>query len=154
MPHDCPIVKTSLAVGFGTKGLPEAFLCHRGRDHRSVPLTPEFPYEDAQFEVVMLDGAAVSRASVREAHRVLRPEGHLYFIVPEKTRSQVGFTMPDIYSIVRDGFSIVGLERPAWWRFGRNGRTLTIAARKQTWRTYRGLGRGEIVTHSLFARSK
>ena len=147
-------VKTSLAVGFPEGRLPEAFVRYRGREHRSIPVSAEFPYEDSQFEVVLLDGSAVSAVTVREAHRVLRPDGRLFFIVPEKTRQQDGFALPDVYSIVRDGFNIIETERPPWWLFGCRGHTLTITARKKTWKSYKGLGCRNLSYHSLFASTK
>lgn len=129
-------VRTSLEVGFADAGEPPKFAGFRGREWRAIPLAAEFPYEDAQFEVVMMDGGAVSRASVKEAHRVLRPEGLLLFSVPAKTKKQEGYTLPDIYAIVREGFNIVGLERPAWWRFwSGSGAVLTIHARKKNWKS-------------------
>lgn len=134
-------VRTSLEVGFPENGLPERFLKYRGRAYRVIPLQAEFPFEDAQFEVVMMDGRAVSAKAVKEAHRVLRPNGRLFFVVPEKTVKQDGFTLPEIYSIVRSGFNIVSVERPAWWLFGTRGRTMTISAQKKAWKhltnTYR-----------------
>lgn len=133
--------RTSLEVGFPDGVLPETFADLRGQQTRAIGNLPEFPYENGQFDVVLMDGAAVSPASVKEAHRVLKPEGRLFFIVPEKTKSQDGFTLPDIYSIVRGGFNITGLTRPAWWFFGRRGRTFTICATKKNWKnlsnTYR-----------------
>ena len=107
----------------------------RGREWRAIDAVAEFPFEDGQFDVVMMDGAAVSRATVRESHRVLRPEGRLVFSVPEKTKSQDGLTLPDVYSLVRDGFNIIEAERPPWWCFRRTGRTLSICAQKKNWRT-------------------
>ena len=144
-------VKTSLEVGFHPEGLPDSLLRYRGRDYRSIPVSAEFPYEDAQFEVVMLEGTAVSEETVCEAHRVLRPDGRLFFIVPEKTRKQEGFTMPDIYSIVREGFNIVDVGRPPWWAFGTRGHTLSIVARKKAWKPYKGLDCRHLTTHALFA---
>ena len=132
-------VRTSLEVGFDGGDLPERFAHLRGREWRSIGVTCEFPYEDAQFEVVVMAGGAVSRARVKEAHRVLRPEGSLYFSVPEKTGSEPGYTLPDIYAIVREGFNIVGLERSKWWwRFLRRRPTLTIHARKKHWKSLNG----------------
>ena len=128
-------VRTSLEVGFSEGNLPEAFVSLRGQQTRAIGNLPEFPYENAQFDIVLMDGSAVSAASVREAHRVLRPEGRLFFIGPEKTKKQDGFTLPDVYSIVRSGFNITELTRPAWWFFGRRGRTLTICATKKNWKT-------------------
>ena len=134
-------IHTSLEVGFTDGSLPERFIRYRGQASRSVGNVPELPYEDAQFEVVMMSGDAVSRKSVKEAHRVLRPEGCLFFTVPEKTNRQTGFSLPEIYSVVREGFNIIAVERPAWWRFGWSGRTITICAQKKNWRaltnTYR-----------------
>lgn len=147
-------IRTSLEVGFPEGGLPEKLIRYRGKDSRCIPVSVEFPYEDAQFEVVMLEGAAVNSATVREAHRVLRPEGHLFFIVPEQTHKQCGFTMPDIYSIVRDGFNIVGLERPPWWRFGACGHTLFITACKKAWKSHKKLDCSNLRVHSLFSGSK
>lgn len=136
-------IRTSLEVGFPEGGPGERLLAYRGREFRSIPLKDRFPYADAQFEVVLMQASAVNRASVKEAHRVLCPEGRLYFTVPEKTKKQDGFTLPEIYSIVREGFNIVEVERPAWWLFGTRGRTITICAQKKNWRahvnTYRPL---------------
>lgn len=128
-------VRTSLEVGFAGPDLPQRYAALRGREWRAIGAVDEFPFEDAQFDVVIMDGAAVSRARVREAHRVLRPEGRLFFTVAEKTKGQGGYSLPDIYSIVRDGFNITGVERPAWWFFRRGGRTLSICAGKKNWRT-------------------
>ena len=135
MPH-LKDIRTSLEVGFPENGVPEAFLRYRGKVMRTIEAVTEFPFEDAQFEVVLMDGAAVSAARVREAHRVLRPDGRLFFVVPEKVKEQdEGYTLPEIYSLVRCGFNIVDVERPHWWTFGRRGRTLTICAQKETWKT-------------------
>ena len=135
MPHLTDI-RTSLEVGFPENGLPEAFLRYRGRETRAIGAVTEFPYEDAQFEVVLMDGAAVSAARVKEAHRVLRPEGRLFFVVPEKVKAQdEGYTLPEIYSMVRCGFNIVDVGRPHWWIFGCRRRTLTICAQKKNWKT-------------------
>ena len=128
-------VRASLEVGFPEGVLPEAFAHLRGQQTRAIGGMPEFPYENAQFDVVLMDGSAVSLKSVKEAHRVLKPEGRLYFIVPEKTKAQDGFTLPDVYSIVRGGFNIMDVARPPWWLFGRRGRTLTICAKKKNWKT-------------------
>ena len=128
-------VRTSLEVGFAGAKPPDglAHLC--GRERRAIDAVDEFPFEDRQFEVVLLHARAVSPKAVKEAHRVLKPEGRLCFVVPERTGSQPGYTMPEIYSIVRDGFNIVGVERPPWWFLRRRGRTLSICARKKNWRT-------------------
>lgn len=129
-------VRTSLEVGF-PDGTPPARFAHlRGRVWRRADRADALPFEDAQFEVVLLAGPSVSRQAVKEAHRVLKPDGRLCFSVPEKTRAQPdGLSLPDVYSIVRDGFHIVGVERPDRWRFWRRGRTLTICAKKKNWKT-------------------
>ena len=127
-------VRTSLEVGFPGGTLPEAFVKFRGRQTRVVGNVAEFPYEDRQFEVVLMSGDAVSAKSVKEAHRVLKPEGRLFFTVDEKTKSQDGFTLPDIYSIVRGGFNITELTRPRWCFLLRRRRTLTICATKKNWK--------------------
>jgi len=145
MPELKPNVRTSLEVGYPEGTLPLQFVRYRGRVTRSIGAMPEFPFENAQFEVVMLEGGSVSRASVKEAHRVLRPDGRLFFIVDEKTSRQPGYTMPEIYALVRDGFDIRSVVRPPWWRFGRRGRTFTICAVKKNWRTYKSLtGNGSL----------
>ena len=128
-------VRTSLEVGFDGAELPARFARLRGREWRSIGAVDEFPFEDGQFEVVLLAAGAVSRKTVRESHRVLRPEGRLFFTVPEKSGSQGGYTLPEIYSLVRDGFNIVEVERPRWRFLFRRGRTLTICAQKKNWRT-------------------
>ena len=133
-------VRTSLEVGFsGSDAMPERFAHLRGREWRAIAALDEFPYEDAQFEVVVMAGSAVTRERVKEAHRVLRPEGSLYFMVPEKSGNEPGYTLPDIYAIVREGFNIVGLERPAWWRFwSGSGANFTIRALKKNWKSLGG----------------
>jgi len=139
--HQLKDVRTSLEVGFSEGRIPDAFVRYRGRDTRAIGAVTSFPYEDGQFDVVLMDGSAVSDARIKEAHRVLRPEGCLFFSVPAKTKKQEGYTLPDIYSVVRHGFNIVDLERPHWWLFGLGGRRLTICAKKKTWKkltnTYR-----------------
>ena len=127
-------IRTSLEVGFPEGNLPEAFVRFRGKQTRSIGALAEFPYENGQFDVVLMDGGAVSAKTVREAHRVLRPEGRLFFTVPERTKKQEGYTLPDIYSIVREGFNITDVTRPAWWFFGSRGRTISICATKKAWK--------------------
>lgn len=128
-------IRTSLEVGFPEGALPEAFARFRGRQTRSIGVLNEFPFEDAQFDTVLMDGGAVSAKTVKEAHRVLRPDGQLFFSVPERTKKQGGYTLPELYSIVREGFNITEITRPAWWFFGMRGRTITICATKKAWKT-------------------
>lgn len=137
MPQLSP-ARTGLDVGFDGAGIPECFAPLKGGAWRSIPGAKEFPFEDSQFEVVILSAAVVNLTTVKESHRVLKPDGMLYFIVPEKSARQDGFTMPEIYAIVREGYNIVGVERPKWWKFGLGGRTLTISARKKNWRSLSG----------------
>ena len=66
-------IRTSLEVGFPGGTLPEAFANLRGRESRVIGNVAEFPYEDHQFDVVLMSGDAVSAQSVKEAHRVLKP---------------------------------------------------------------------------------
>lgn len=128
-------VRTSLEVGFPGGTLPEAFANLRGRQTRAIGNVAEFPYEDRQFDVVLMSGDAVSAKSVKEAHRVLKSEGRLFFTVDERTKSQAGYTLPDIYSIVRGGFNITELTRPRWCFLLRRRRTLTICATKKNWKS-------------------
>lgn len=136
--HQLKTARTGLDVGFDGAEIPAAFAALKGGTWRSIPAADEFPFEDAQFEAVVLHASVVSFASVREAHRVLRPDGYLYFVVPEKTVRQDGFAMPDIYAIVREGYNIVDLERPRWRWFGRSIRTFTICAQKKNWKCLKG----------------
>ena len=136
--HPIKEIRTSLSVGFPNGELPPKFAGLRGHENRAIPCLPEFPFEDAQFDVVLMDGSVVSRSSVKEAHRVLRPSGELHFIVPEKSGSGEGMSLPDIYAIVRYGFNITGLERPKWWKFGFGDRTITVCACKKNWKAMTG----------------
>jgi len=135
MPELKRTIRTSLEVGFPESGPPAELVKYRGRQTRAVAATTELPFDDSQFEVVLLDASAVGRPMVKEAHRVLVPDGELRFIVPERTSKQEGMTLPEVYSVVRDGFNIVGLVRSPWWLFGIGGRKLTICARKKNWKT-------------------
>jgi len=99
----------------------------------------EMPFDDHQFEVVVLSAALLSGdrertdAVVRETHRILQGGGCLVFSVDE-AGSGVGFNQRGIYDLLRNGFDVVGLKRPPWWKFGAAGRTLTVCARRKTWR--------------------
>ena len=99
----------------------------------------EMPFDDHQFEVVVLSAALLSgdRARtdtvVRETHRILQGGGCLVFSVDEAA-SGAGFSERGIYDLLREGFDVVGLKRPPWWKFGAAGRTLTVCARRKTWR--------------------
>ena len=130
-------VRSGLDVGFGDAAVSESLRALRGGIWMSIGREAQFPFEDAQFEVVVMDGAMVSRESIREANRVLIPDGCLFFTVPEKTRKQAGYTPPEIYRMIREGFNILSVSRPKWWRFGRDGRTLTVCAQKKAWREHK-----------------
>lgn len=131
-------VRTSLEVGFANGALPSALAAYRGRAWRRADGAGSLPFEDSQFEVVMLAAGSVSRQAAKEAHRVLRPDGCLRFVVPERTRRQPGWTLPEVYSAVRDGFHIVEAVRTApWWAFWRRRRELEICARKKAWKSLR-----------------
>ena len=129
-----PNVRTSLEVGFPGGELPEKYLPLRGRANRAIAAADSFPFEDAQFEAVMMDGSAVNAQSVREAHRVLRPSGRLYFTVPERTGAKAGFTLKDIYTLLRYGYNLIEVQRTPWWAFWTRSRTLAICAEKKNWR--------------------
>ena len=100
----------------------------------------EMPFEDHPFEVVVLSAALLSgnraraEAVVRETHRILQGGGCLVFSVDE-SGSGSGFSQRGVYDLLRDGFDVVGLKRPPWWKFGAAGRTLTVCARRKTWRS-------------------
>ena len=131
-------VRCGLDVGYGDEDVSRALRELRGGVWMSIDARTDFPFEDQQFEVVVMNGACVSRAVVREANRVLRPDGCLFFAVPERTRAQDGFTLPEIYRTIREGFDILSVRRPKWWFFRRTGRTLTVCARKKAWREHKG----------------
>ena len=99
----------------------------------------EMPFDDHQFEVVVLSAALLSgdraraEAIVRETHRILQGGGCLVFSVDE-SGSGSGFNQRGVYDLLKEGFDVVGLKRPPWWKFGAAGRTLTVCARRKTWR--------------------
>ncbi|MBO7482934.1 MAG: methyltransferase domain-containing protein [Kiritimatiellae bacterium] len=132
-------VRCGLDVGFGDEDVSRTLRDFRGGVWMSIDARAEFPFEDEQFEIVVMNGEVVSREVVREANRVLRPEGCLLFTVAERTGSQEGFTLPALYRTIREGFDILAVRRPKWWFFRRTGRTLTVCARKKAWREHKGL---------------
>lgn len=145
-------IRSGLAVGFADAAVADALRGLRGGVWLTDPGTGALPFEDEQFEVVVMDGAAVSRESVREANRVLRPEGSLYFAVPERTGAQEGYTQPEVYRMIREGFDILSVRRPRWWFLRRRGRTLTVCARKKAWHEHRGLIREGMLTFTPFRK--
>ena len=133
---DLKEVRTSLEVGFASGDLPEKFLRYRGRATRSLEKCAEFPYEDAQFQVVMISPSVFSEESIREVHRVLRDEGWLIFEFCEKEMLSKGYkSVSDIFSIVKSGFNIVEIERSSWWQRLRGEGIVVVFAQKKRWRT-------------------
>ncbi len=100
----------------------------------------ELPFEDHQFEVVLLAASLFAQSRprldmlVREVHRILQGGGCLFFTVDEAATGGAGWTQRAIYELLRNGFDVVELKRPPWWRFGTAGRTLTVCARRKNWR--------------------
>ncbi len=130
-------IRAGLVVGF-TDNTMELLKSHRPGVWMREPLSKDFPYDDLQFDVVVLHSSGVSRECVREANRVLKPEGCLFFTVNERTGKQDGYSAPEIYRLVREGFDIVELDKPKWWSFGLSGKTFTVCARKKAWREHKG----------------
>ena len=137
-------------MGFADPAERDGLAALRGGDWRQVGAGGEFPYEDAQFDIVVIDRSALKRECVREAHRVLRPNGCLVFTVPERNGRQDGYDLPAIYAVVRDGFDILGLRRSPRWPFVRRGRMLTVCARKKAWKNYKGFVRDGSLPFSPF----
>ena len=100
----------------------------------------ELPFEDHQFDVVLLAAALFAQSRqrlgmlVREVHRILQGGGRLFFTVDEVSKDGIGWTQRAVYELLRDGFDVVELKRPPWWKFGTAGRTLTVCARRKNWR--------------------
>lgn len=149
-------IRTSLAVGFAEGAIPPRFENLRGRASRAIPAQPVFPYEDSQFDVVLMAHTCVSRALVKEANRVLKPSGLLCFQVFEKSAASGAgcFTLPEVYSLLRDGFNIIGLERKPWWCFWKRDIPSVITAEKKTWRANRSFSCGHSVPLSPFRSAK
>lgn len=156
-------IRAGFDLGFANAGVSQAFRAsHDGvwmtvecdaasRASTAMSLDPktvlqlgtngELPFEDHQFEVALfsrtvLGGASPERLStlVREAHRVLQGGGCLIFSVEEASSGGRGWTARAVYELLRDGFDVIGLRRPPWWRFGTAGRTLTVFASRKNWR--------------------
>lgn len=95
----------------------------------------DLPFDDEQFEVVVLNGVCISAELVREIHRILKLSGTLFFTVVEDATGTNGYSAPLLYKLfLRNGFDVTALRRPPWWAFGRRGRTLTVCAQKKAWR--------------------
>ena len=139
----CQRIRSGLAVGFGGQDVLPVFEAIRGGVWMDADAPEELPFDDTQFDVVVLDGRSVSRDNVREANRVLNSDGYLFFIVQERTGAAgAGFTAPEIYKIVREGFDMLEVRhRPSRWAFWRKDKTITVCARKKAWREHRSLVR-------------
>jgi len=99
------------------------------------------PFDDCPFEVVVLNGAALSQPLVKEIHRVLMPAGLLFFSVDDVTRDDGRTTLSMIYNIfLKNGFDIVSLVTPPWWKFGFGAKKLTVCARRKAWKEHKPLG--------------
>lgn len=135
-------IRSALMVGFKNDDALELLRSYRPGVWMSADGgDDELPFEDSQFEVVIVALEAVSRDMVREVNRVMVSGGSMFFTVNEKTRSQEGYTAPEIYKLVREGFDILALRRPPWWAFGMRGHTITVCARKKAWREHKGFRR-------------
>ena len=73
----------------------------------------EWPFEPHSFDVVIISErlASVSdpKAVVAEAHRVLKDNGSLILLTSQRSarsRSSVGHTEADLFSLIRDGFDV------------------------------------------------
>jgi len=136
-------VRSGLDVGFGDEGASAAFAACRGGEWRSSAKIEKFPYADSQFQVVVIAPQAVTKDVVREANRVLMPEGCMFFSVAERRGGkQEGFTAPELYKLVREGFDIVSVTKPKWWHFWRGRGLFTVCARKKAWREHRRFSNG------------
>lgn len=145
-------VRSALMVGFPNNDALEKLRESRPGVWMSADMVNELPFEDTQFEVVIVATAAVSREVVREVNRVLVSGGSMFFTVNEKTRSQEGYTAPEVYRLVREGFDILSVRRPPWWVFGKRGHTLTVCARKKAWREHKGFRRDGTYLFTPFRR--
>ena len=134
-------VRSGLLVGFdGTTAL-DLLRESRPGVWMQTGSAPELPFEDSQFEVVVVETKSVSREMVREVNRIMISGGSMLFVVNEKTRSEEGYTAPEVYRLIREGFDILSVRRPKWWYFGTRGHTLTVCARKKAWREHKGFRR-------------
>lgn len=128
----CRDVRTALTVGFeGEKKDEITTQC--SAQWRSISCSEEFDFEDSQFDLVVFDGSKISMKLVREAHRVLRPNGKLLFSIAGN------YTVPDIYRIIGAGFDIPVILKPEWWKFWQHSRVFTIFANKKTWKRHNRL---------------
>jgi len=143
-------VRSGLDVGFGDPSVGETLRAFRPGVWMTVDDSLPLPFDDTQFEVVIVAGKAVSREMVREANRVLRSDGCMFFTVDERRGQDEGYSAPEVYRLVREGFDILSVRRPKWWHFGFRGHTLTVCARKKAWREHRGLSHDGVYLFTPF----
>ena len=127
-------IRAGLDVGFSDPDFLARLHEARRGTWMSIPSSDTFPFAGEQFDVVVLERNAVTREAVKEANRVLKPNGFMFFSVEAKARKHEGYTVAEIYKIIRDGFDIVEVKRPAWWRFGSCRWSITVCARKKAWK--------------------
>lgn len=156
-------VRAGVDIGFADAAASQVFRAARGgvwmtveadaaaRDRVAGALDPktvltmgtggEMPFDDHQFEIAVVSASLLcgdrrmADAVVRETHRILQGGGCLVFSVDTGSPEGAGFTQRGVYELLRDGFDVVGLKRPAWWKFGVGGRALTVCARRKNWRS-------------------
>ena len=115
----------------------------------------EFPFEDGQFEVVVIDGEALDVGTketdslIREIHRVLLPGGSLFFEMNGALHRE-----SDVFKLLRYGFDVVSVHRSGWWRFWRPGCDLMVCAQKKKWREHEGFVCGLQAPFSSMGRRK
>lgn len=145
-------VRTGLDVGFNDEGVTNTLRDTFGGLWLSIGVREAFPFDDTQFEVVVLDGRCLTPECVRETHRVLRPQGCAFFTVNAKTRKQEGHTLSSLYRLVGNGFDIITVKKPRWWYFGRHGRTMTVCLRRKTWHEAKPFVRSKGLTLETFGK--
>ena len=105
-------VRSGLTVGFDGETAAQTLRDFRGGVWMASEADRELPFDDAQFEVVVVASASVSREMVREANRILVSGGCMFFTVDEKRGGEApGYTAPEIYRLVREGFDILAVHR-------------------------------------------
>ena len=66
---------------------------------------------------------------------------YMLHLFVKENRGQRDSTLSKIYNIfLRNGFDIISLARPPWWKFGFGGHTLTVCARRKAWKEHKPLG--------------
>ena len=143
-------IRTGLTVGFGDDSVLEDLREARGGLWLSVEEGRYFPFENAQFEVVVLHPRVLDYETIREINRILIPAGSVFFSVEAKTHKHDGWTVVDLYRLVRRGFDIVAIIRPNWYKFGFGEQIISVCLRKKTWRSHKGFVRDGAVPFTPF----